>query len=89
MAGAALCAHGLTFAWQAQHFDSLRIAGARLGAGGARLLFRGRRKQHVMHLELLCVAGGTLCAHGLNFAWQALHFDSLGIAGARWGAGGA
>ena len=87
MAGAALCAQGRTFAWQARHFDSPGIAGARLGAGGARLQLRGRRNTFCIWSNF-CVAGAALGAHGRTFAWQAWHFDSLGIAGARLGAGG-
>ena len=67
MAGAALCAHGRTFAWQAWHFDSLGIAGARLGAGGARLQLRGRRNTFCIWSNF-CVAGAALGAHGPTFA---------------------
>ena len=42
LARAALRAHGSIFAWQVRRFDSPGIAGARLGAAGARL-FRGKR----------------------------------------------
>ena len=88
VAGAALCAQGFIFARQARHFDSLEIAGACLGAGGARLHLPGRRITFCIWSNF-CVAGATLCAQGCMFAWQARHCDSLRIAGARLGAGGA
>ena len=68
MAGAALCATGSTFAWQAQHFDCLGLAGARLVAGGT---------------ARICVAGAALCAASATFVWQVQHFDCLGLAGER------
>ena len=87
VAGAALRAHGCTFAWQVQHFDSLGIAGARLDAAGHRLLLRGRRSTSC-RWTYFCVVGAALRAHGRTFAWQVRHFDSLGIAGARLDAAG-
>ena len=87
VAGAALRAHGPTFAWQVQHFDSLGIAGARLVAAGPRLLLRGRRNIWCTW-TFFCVAGAAPRAHGRTFAWQVRHFDSLGIAGARLVAAG-
>ena len=67
-AGAALCASGPTFAWQAQHFDYLEdVAGAWSPVG------RG----------CICVAGAALCASGATFAWEAHHFDSLEDRGGR------
>ena len=53
-----------------------------MGAAGARLLFRGRRKTFCIWSNF-CVAGAALRAHGRTLAWLARHFDSLGIAGAR------
>ena len=60
MAGAALRARGRTLAWQMRHFDSLGIAGARLGAAGAWLLLRGRRKTGCFWINF-CVAGAGFC----------------------------
>ena len=65
VAGAAPYAHGRTFAWQARHFDSPGIAGARLGAGGARLQSRGRRNTFCI-LSNFCVAEAAVRAHVPN-----------------------
>ena len=59
MAGATLCASGPTFAWQAQHLETLGIARARLVAAGARLRLRGRRSTLCIW-TYFCVAGATL-----------------------------
>ena len=98
VAGAALCASSGTFVWQAQHFDSLGVACARLVAAGDRLLLRGRRSTLCIWRYLcvagaalcpprgtgcFCVACAALCASGATFVWQAQHFDSLGVASSR------
>ena len=61
MAGAVLGASGATFAWQAQHLETLGSARARLVAAGARLRLRGRRSTLCIW-SYFCVAGAALCA---------------------------
>ena len=79
---------GATFAWQAQHLESLGIARAGLVAAGARLLLRGTRSTLCIW-SYFCVAGAAICASGATFAWQAQHLETLGIARARLVAAGA
>ena len=63
VAGAALCASGATFAWQAQHLETLGIARVRLVAAGARLLLRGTRSTLCVW-SYFCVAGAALGVSG-------------------------
>ena len=73
MAGTALGAHGATSAWQAQHFDSVRLVGARLVAVGLRMLLRGSRSNWctwsyfcVAGADFLGIQGARLVAAGLR-----------------------
>ena len=70
-----------TFAWQVRHFDSLRIAGARLGAAGPQLRLHGRRSIWCVW-TYFCVAGalrahGRTCAQGQHFV-PVLNGTSIG-----------
>ena len=79
---------GATFAWQAQHFDSLGTCLRAFGRRGGPAAFAWQA-QHFVHLALLLRRqGAALYASSATFAWQAQHFDSLGLACARLVAAG-